>query len=61
MRNETIFQQGQQNKEAELAVGSSFGSSAIFNSKDPPLSVPSLQRGWLYRENRILRVRNINQ
>jgi len=54
MLNNTIFQQGQANKKAEPVVSSSFGSSAIFNSKDPLLSVPSSRKVWLYRESDIL-------
>jgi len=37
-----------ENKKAELAAGLSSGSSAIL-SKDPPLSVPSSRKVWLYR------------
>jgi len=37
-------------KKSRTSEGSSFGSSAIFN-QDPPLSVSSLQRDWLYRES----------
>jgi hypothetical protein len=44
-----------ENKKAELTKGLSFGSSAI-SFEDPPLSAPSLQRGWLYRENNCLTV-----
>jgi hypothetical protein len=38
-----------QNKKAELPKDPSFGSSAIFLLEDPSLSVPSLQKVWLYR------------
>jgi hypothetical protein len=37
------------NKKAEFTVGSSFGSSAIFFLKDPPLSFPTSREVWLYR------------
>jgi hypothetical protein len=44
-----------ENKKAELTKGSSFGSSAMLRwTQHPPLSAPSLQRVWLYRETAFL-------
>jgi len=39
------------NKKAERTVSLFFGSSAIFALKDPPLSVPSSRKVWLYRDS----------
>jgi hypothetical protein len=38
-----------ESKKAELTKGPSFGSSAIFSFKDPPLSVPFSRRVWLFQ------------
>jgi hypothetical protein len=38
------------NKKAEHTLDSSFGSSAIFIPKDPPLSAPFSREVWLFRD-----------
>jgi hypothetical protein len=48
IRNKNILSEAA-NKKAESTVGSSFGSSAIFFLKDPPLSFPTSRKVWLYR------------
>jgi hypothetical protein len=47
-KSTVLIPHSDQTKKAEPQEYFPFGSSAIF-SKDPPLSVPSLQRLWLYR------------